>query len=839
MLRLTFKNLRAHKVRFALTTFGVVLAVSFVVSAFVMGDGLRSTFGNLSDEISAGVDVEVRPYDTFGATDALDDDDLAVATAVDGVEAAVGTVEAPENSVRPIKADGEEISSAGPPQLAFSWSDNTELSPFELVEGTSPEPGEFVMDLDAADQHGFVVGETYRVITATGQHELTLSGISRFGTDNETLGAVLMGMNTGEANELFGTTGYDSISITVDDGVDADAVMAELAASLPDFEVVDQATVASEQSADFNEGIDIVQNVLLGFGGVALFVSIFIIYNTFAIVLSQRTREMGLLRVVGADAGQLRRSTMGEALVIGVLASILGILGGLAVAAGLTALFGALGADLPDYPTIVSARTITVASVVGIGVTAVAAFGPTRRASRVSPVVALRDAGEDDTAASRTRIVAGVALGVVGVIAGGFGLSGAGSTEATIALMALGAVGVFVGVTLISPLLVGPVVQVVAWPLRRLGVAGKLAGNNARRNPRRTSTTAAALMIGLAVVTMALVVGESLKAQFSKTLESSVSADYIVNDSTSDAGFPTTLADEVAASAAFESVTGFKYVEGRSGGEIDDIAAADLAVLPDLLDLDVVEGDYRAEPGTAMVNAERAERDGLEVGDVVAMEFDSGEVVDLTVTGLFDDAFVIDTPWLVDEATLDAAGVREVDSWLAFLAAPSADDATVQAALDQLSTAYPNAEIDTAAEFRERVEGLVDGVLTVLNALVALAVVIALIGIANTLALSVHERTRELGLTRAVGMTRRQVRRMVRYESAIIAGFGALLGVAIGIGFGWATVEALPDNFTETLAVPTGRIVILLVTAAAAGLVAAWLPARRAARMNVLDAISH
>ncbi len=838
MLKLTFKNLRANKVRFALTTFGVVLAVSFVVSAFVLGDGLRSTFTSLSDEIVAETDVAVRPVDEFGAPTVLSTDDLAIVEATDGVAEAVASTEAPENSVRPINADGDEIPSNGPPQLAFSWSDNEALSPVTLVEGDSPEVGEFVMDLDSAATHGFDIGETYTVITPSGRQELTLSGLSRFGTDNQTLGAVLMGMNADQVDELFGTTGYDEIAISVEDGVDPDQVIASLRASLVDYEVVDQATVAGDQAAEFNQGIDIVQNILLGFAGVSLFVSIFIIYNTFAIVLSQRTREMGLLRAIGADSRQLRRSAMGEALVIGVLASVLGIIGGLLVAAGLTALFGLIGADLPDYPTIISVRTVSAATLVGIGVTVVAAFGPTRKASRIAPIAAIRDGGEAGAPRSRTRLLTGGVFVAAGVILGGLGLAGTGSTSGTVSLMALGAIGVFLGVTFASPLLVGPVVSMVGWPLRRLGVAGKLAGQNAQRNSRRTATTAAALMIGLAVVSMALVVGESVKAQFRETLESSVTAEYLVVDQTSDAGFPTTVVDDIAADPAFGDVTGFKYADVSVNGSIEEAVAADLGAMPALFDIDVSDGGFVDDGTSLLVSRSRADDWDLAVGDSITMAFTTGVRTDLTISGIYDDEFLVEEPWLLDQRTFADAGVTVADNWLAFSSVDGADPAAVGTALAALGTTYPQADIQTAAEFQETLEGLIDQILTVLNALVALAVVIALIGIANTLALSIHERTRELGLVRAVGMSRRQVRRMVRYEAALIAFFGAALGIAIGIAFGAATVTALPDSFTSTLAIPGGQIAVLLVTAAFAGLTAAWLPARRAGRMNILAAIA-
>ena len=354
MFRLTFKNLLANKVRFALTTFGVMLAVSFVVAAFVLGDGLRSTFTDVSEEVTAGVDLEVRNVADFGDAPPLPADTVSVVAAVDGVADAVASIEAADNAVRPIKANGETIPTDGPPQLAFNWIDNPQLSPFTLVDGAPPQIGEFTMDVDAAAKHGFVIGDTYEVMVPAGRVDLTLSGTSSFGADNSTLGAVLMQMNTDQASELFGIDGIGSVAVQVADGADvADvqaAVATAVATTVPTAEVVDHATVLEETTSEFTDEINIVGNILLGFGGVALFVSIFIIYNTFAIVLGQRTRELALLRTVGADPKQIRRSVLGEALAVGVIASVGGIGGGIAVAKGIDALFGVMGVDLVRVP---------------------------------------------------------------------------------------------------------------------------------------------------------------------------------------------------------------------------------------------------------------------------------------------------------------------------------------------------------------------------------------------------------------------------------------------------------------------------------------------------------
>lgn len=840
MLRLTLKSLAANRVRFAMTTFAVVLAVSFVVSSFVLTDGLRASFGDLSEEIVEGTDLEVRPAGTFGNPTILDADDLAAVAATDGVAIAAALVESPEDSVRPVKADGTEISTAGPPHLAFGWIDAPDVSPFAIVEGSGPDaPNEFAIDVDTAADHGFVVGDTYDMLTPTGTLQMVLSGTTSFGSDNDTLGAVLLQVETDALLSMLDQTGYDAIQVALDSDADSSTVQRALAGVIPATDIVDNATLESEQKADFNEGIDIIGNVLLGFAGVSLFVSIFIIYNTFSIVLGQRTRELALLRTVGADPVQLRRSVQGEALSIGIIASIIGIGAGVGVAFGLRGLFGLIGADLPDGPTIVSTRTIVVALVVGIVVTLISAVGPARKAARVPAIAALRDGAAAGEGPASRRLAIGGGIGVVGLVAGAIGLFGGLSTAATVGLLALGAIGVFTGVALLSPVFAGPLTRILGWPASRVsGVAGKLAQDNAGRNPRRTATTAAALMVGLALVTMALVVGESLKAQLRSTLASSVSADYLITED-GDAGFPGSLGTDVAASDVVTDSVAWAYDDVLVGGEIFDVPSADHAAITRLFDLGFVEGGHDPAVNHAVfVSDDEAAALGIEVGQTISTEFSSGETRMVTVTGIFSDDVIVEEKYVFDSAVWADAGADDTLYWLAVEIDESATPAAVQQAFDDIGTSYPLATVETFVQYVDGIEDEIDGLLAALNAMVALAVVIALIGIANTLALSVFERTRELGLLRAVGMTRRQLRRMVRFEAGLVALFGAVLGVAIGIGFGWAAVAALPAEFTSTLAVPVNRIVVLVIVAGVAGLVAAWGPARRAGRLNVLDAIS-
>ncbi len=840
MLRLTLAGLRANKVRFALTTLGVTLAVSFVVSAFVLGDGLRSTFGSVSQDITAGIDVEVRPAEDFGDPPPLPSDTAGIVADVDGVAAAAPGIEAPWDAVQLLDGSGQPINEGGPPHIAWAWIDNPGLNAFTLVEGTAPGPDEFVVDLDTADRQGLVLGESYALTTPTGRVELTLVGTSSFGDDNATAGAVLVQMDSDRIAELLGTDGIDSVAVEVEDGADVARVQAAIAAAVPEADVVDHDVLLAEADESLTGEIDLVGNILLGFGGVALFVSVFIIYNTFAIVVGQRTKELALLRTVGADPAQIRRSVLGEALAIGLLGSVGGILGGIGVARGLEALFNAGSAALPDSPTILAARTVVAAFVVGVGVTLPTAIGPARRASTVPLIAALRDGGTDSAPGSRTRIISGVGLFVFGLLAGALGLSGAGGTGATVVLMAGGAVGVFLGVTLLSPMAVGRVTRVLGWPMARMaGVTGRLAQQNAARNPRRTATTGAALMVGLALVSAVLVVGHSVKQTLGSSLSEVAIGDYYLTDELDEVTFPLGLPAELAADDRFDAVSGFRYVETRIGDEVSENVAADFDQVPELLELDVSEGGYDTTVANpVLIASSHAHETGLGLGDTITTEFAGGGVAQSTITGVFDNDSLIRSDFLFDQSSFDAGGDTTGPDWVAVSVADGVDDSSVATAIDGLKEAFPAADIETNEEYLDRIEGMIDELLAVVNVMVALAVVIALIGIANTLALSVFERTRELGLVRAVGMSRRQLRRMIRFEAALVAGFGAVLGVSVGLLFGSGVALALPDSFVTGVAVPVGSIVLLVAVAAGAGVLAAAMPARRAARLDVLDAVS-
>ncbi len=838
MWKLTLRTLNANKIRLGLTTFAVVLGVSFVVSSLVLGDGLRNSFGSLSEEIIGGTDLEIQPDSEFGSAQPLDQSLEATIQGVDGVENAVGQVIG--DNIQPIKADGTPVTTVGPPLLGFSWVDDPALSGFTVVEGRAPESGmEFTLDQDAVANNGFVIGETYGMITPSGRVDLELVGVTRFGEDNATLGAVLSQFPLETAQQLFNRTGQlDSIVVAYADGADGDTVQAAIAAVLPEqAEAVNQQQLLDDTKADFNEGVNIFNNILLGFAGVALFVSIFIIANTFAIVLGQRTKELALLRAIGASPRQVRRSTMTEALIVGVIASCLGILGGLGLNYGLRAMFDALGASLPPSDLILAPRTIIVAFAVGVGVTLLSAFGPARKASSVPPIAAMQDSVDAPRARDGRRNLIGFGIMAAGIAVGTFGLFGdVGGVAATIAMLAAGAVLSFVGLAFASPAVAKPLIGVLGLPLRALGAAGELSTQNAGRNPRRTASTAASLMVGLALVTTALVVGESIKRSISDTLASEVRADYIAS---ADVPINPMLISDMAESGTFDAVTGYRYDQVRLGGDVTGVMGTDLEATDRLFDLGVTDGALVNDRSSLVILEDEASKKGYEVGDVIDVTFPSGTTEPLTVAGIFSSSTVMDEKYLISQQGWEDRFGAANDWWAAALIADGVTSEQAEAALNGFESQYPQIGFESQAEFRESAEAQIDGMLVAINAMLVLAIIIALVGIANTLALSVFERTREIGLLRAVGMSRRQTRRMIRWEAAQVALFGSILGIGLGLVFGWGVVTALPDSFVSTLAFPVSRISILVAVCGLAGLVAAALPARRASKLNVLDAISY
>ena len=860
MFRLTVKNLLAKKIRFALTTLAVIASVAMVVGVFVMTDSLRSSFEGLAENIAGSSDLSVRSPQELGNDfdrRPVDEAIADVVAAVDGV-GAVTPVATSFNDVVVIDGDGNAIRPSGPPALGFNWLPEQF---FLINDGREPtKADEFVVDVETAARNGLIVGEAYDIDGPLRQERFTLVGLFRFGSpDRHTgLGQTMAAFELETARAFFGLEGsYSEVTLTIAPDADLDEVQAAVQQAVgPDLEVITAEAVREETASEFNSVISIFNSILLAFAFIIVFVATFIINNTFQIVVSQRIRELGLLRAIGATGRQVSRSVYLEALLVGVFSTVVGIGLGILLGNGLRELLNLLGFALPSGPTELRPRTVVWAASIGIGVTMLSSIVPARRARTIPPIAAI-NADQRLPAASLTRrlYLGGTMVGL-GTVLLGLGLFVASSTRSVVTLVAVGAVLVFIGTNTLSPSFARPAALLIGRPLATTGISCQIARGNAARSPRRTASTAGALMIGLALVGMAAVVGASLSKTFLNTLDNSVKADYFIQSTSAGFDPSVTFSEEVPeairALPEFDSVVRYRWGQSSISvaGTTGDLFTADLAEVDRHLDADVVAGDLAgADPERSIaVHRDVADDLDLRVGSPLPVTFPDGETESLTVAAIFLDGTLFGN-WLVDNAVWERHFTRTGISFASATVAGFSDDlseAEQQALLSQAAEAiapitdrFPTVIAENRVEFRQSQQDQLNSFLAVIFALLALSLVIALIGIANTLALSVFERTREIGLLRAVGMTRRQLRRAIRWESVIIAVFGALLGLTLGVLFGVAAVVAIPDSLISTASIPFAQLIGYVLVAAIAGIVAAILPAFRASRLNILDAISH
>ena len=858
MLRLGIKSLLAHKVRFALTASTIVIGVAFVVASFVTADSLRSGFDQLARDINTGTDYTVRGELPFGdLTEAVAPavpadlvDDIA---AVDGVEIAKGSLFV--DGVIPVDGSGEAVTTFGPPVAGTNWLEDESLSQFYLMEGRWPVGGsEFAIDITTFtdDSYDFELGGTYQVVTPTGPREFTLTGAAQFGfPENAGVGAIFSLFSTATAQEVLGFPGeFTVISVRAEAGADIAELQARIEAVLPDGVEVITAADSEEEFSDATETfIGPFQTILLVFAFIVLFVSMFIISNTFNIVLGQRVRELSLLRAVGATPQQVRRSVLTESAIIGVVASVAGLGLGMLGALGIKALFNALGASLPEGSLPLTLRTVLWAVAVGVGFTVLASLVPAIKASRISPVAGLSEGTTSEERASLgwKRLASGGVLLAIGLVLTGLGLFGSfdGATP-QLSTLGAGAAITFVAVAVLSPLAARTVVSLLARPLEWImPISGRLARANAARNPRRTSATAVALTIGLALVTMVSIVGQSLKVSFGERLASAFTADFIVTVDTQ-AGLPQTLSRDIRA-ADIGTPVGFDFdlvqietlsTEAQTAVVQTTLTAARISDLDAVINIDVTEGTLDGfDPQSGLlIHSDVAGDEGLALGDQVDLTFVSGDRVTVDVAAIFEGSGFWSN-WFIDSALHEQVATTAFDDVVMVQSAID-DPEAARASIDEVLDGYPQAVLEDRQEFQESIESNLNTVLVLVNVFLGFALLIALVGIVNTLTLSVFERIREIGLLRAVGMTRRQMRRMIRWEAAAVSLYGAVVGVVLGGAFGLATSAAIPDDIIDTVSVPAAQLVFFLVLSVAFGLIAALFPAFRASRMNVLDAIA-
>ena len=857
MTRASLKGIAGRKLRTALTALAIVLGVAMVSGAYTLTDTMLSAADELSGASYGGTDAvvnakqefEVDPNSEIGGVAApIPASVLQQVRAVPEVGVAVGDVT--DLSTKVIGRDGKPVGT-GP---YFGAGHDAQapggdrLNPFQLTGGRWPDgPDEVVLDRGTAESEKYAIGSTVTIKSHGPQQRFKLVGVANFG-GVESLGTATIAIfDLPRAQELFDKRGeFDGILVGAREGTSAEAVRDALAKALPEYRV----QTAEEDDRFTLEGlkefIGILQKALLAFGGVAVFVGAFIIFNTLSITVAQRAREFGMLRTIGASRRQVLASVLIEALAVGFVASVIGLFAGLGLAKLVDAIFRSSGIALPEAGMVFSTRTIIVALVLGVVVTVLAGLAPALRATRVSPVSVMREgAALPESRVSRWAGRIAIVTTVVGLAVLGWALFGGGlSVGERFALMAPGVLILFVGVALLSPRLVRPLARVLGWPAERFGrSAGRLARRNATRNPGRTAVTAAALMIGVALVAFVAVFGNGMKTSNTNALERQVRADYVINGRDGWSSIDPAAANAVRDVPGVVAVTGLVQDEARAFGEKTGVDGVDPAALDRVFRYEWEEGGAASlrelERGGAIVKKEYADEHDLSIGSRIELTAASGKKLAVTVAGISDPP-AFDPLGVGDVAVARSAFERTFEARedrFTFVDTSNTESATT-AALEKRLEGFPDAKIQTAAEFREEQAKSIDDLLSIFNVLLALAVIVSLFGIVNTLVLSVFERTRELGMLRAVGMTRRQVRRMVRHESVITALIGAVLGIAVGL-FLAALATAALSQYDVEFAVPVGTLIVFTIVAAIAGVIAAILPARRAARLDPLAALQY
>jgi putative ABC transport system permease protein len=845
VFRIALKGLFARKLRLFTTSLAVLLGVAFMSGTLVLTDTIGRTFDDLFANAAAGTDAVVRgkaavTSDFGNQRDRVPAGLVDTVRAVDGVQAAEGFV---EGYAQVVGKDGKAVGNPGrgAPTFGRNWGTVATLNPFRLVQGREPRAdGEVVLDLYTAKQAKVGVGYPITVLTEKGPRKVTVVGLATFGSADGTGGATNVMFTDSAAQRLLGEPGrYDQIAAVAAPGVSQRELRDRLSRAIPaNAEAITGDALTKENQSAIRKSLRFFNAFLLTFAIVALLVGSFIIYNTFSIIVAQRGREMALMRAVGASRRQVLGSVLVEAVAVGLIASLLGLVAGIGVAAGLKAVLAAFGVDIPAGGVVLGANTVLTALVAGVGVSVASAFFPARRAAKVPPVAALRDFAVETPGGSRRRTVIGALITALGGALLLQGLFGSGGNKP--ASVGLGATVVFFGVAALGPVFARPAARLIGAPLPRLrGMPGALARENAMRNPKRTASTAAALMIGVGLVGFITIFAASAKTSINDSIDKAFTGDFVIDSGTFGFGG---LSPELAAALTklpeVGPVAEFRIGQANVDGGAHFVSGVDPAPLSKILDLDVAQGSLDDLRGDAIaVDSTTAKSKGWHVGDQVKVTFAKVGDKTLRVAAIYRRADA-GGQYLIPLATYQRYFAAQFDARVFVSRASGVSAADTRRAVESVTSAYPNATLQDQTEFKAAQAAQINTLLGLIYVLLVLAILIAFLGIMNTLALSIFERTRELGLLRAVGMTRAQLRSTVRWESVIIALFGTLLGLLIGLFFGWALVQALKDQGFDHLTVPIGQLAAVVLVAALAGVVAAVWPGYRAARLDVLKAIA-
>ena len=856
MIRVALRGLAGRKFRAALTSLAVVLGVAMVSGTFVLTDTIDKAFDAIFTESYASTDAVVSgkaPDISFEGSvpqsPAVPASILDRVRELDTVDAATGSV-IDETSTKILKPDGKAINTQGAPSFGFGFDySQSQFNPLQLVEGSWPRaPDEVVIDATTADEQGYGVGETIRVGTLQPVREFRVSGIARYGSVSSLGSATFAGFTVEAAQELLDRKGkFDLISVAAASGVTPEELVEDIRPVLPEIaQVRTGQEQGQEEAGEISEFTSFIRYFLLAFGAVALFVGAFVIFNTMSITVAQRTRELATLRTIGASRGQIRLAVLLEAFVIGLVASVVGFFFGVGLAFGLNALFKALDLDLPTTDMVIATRTVVFAFVIGIVVTVLAAFVPALRATRISPILAVREGAELPRGrfARYTPYVALVLLAIaLGLMARAMFTDELDIGQRLLSV-AFGVLLLFVGVAMISSKLVRPLAALIGIPGEKAaGVSGFLARRNTLRNPGRTAATAAALMIGLALVTFVAVLSNGMKESNRGAIEDQIAADFVVTSQDGFTPFVKGAGDEAAKAPGIELATSVRSEVGQVAGTNKYVTGIETDKIASVYKFDWADGsdESLASLGKygAIVDADFAEDRNLEIGDSLSFLSGSGREATLEVKATYDPPpfFQLLGSVSIPQPTFDELYDRPRNQFT-FINVPGEPTPAVEAPIEQAVATFPDAKVQTREAWITEQDEEFNQFLLMLYILLALSVIISIFGMINTLALAVFERTRELGMLRAVGMTRWQARTMIGSESVITALIGAAIGLPLGMFLAAMVTKAL-EQYDVRYAVPLTPLIVFAVVAVLVGVVAAIMPARRAARLNVLEALQY
>jgi len=837
MRRVALRGLLARKTRLALTALAVALGVTLISGTYVFTDTINASFDRIFSEAYKSTDVVITPNDEValnenGDLPPIDGAALDRVKGIDGVENVEGSIFDQGGTF--LTRKGEPFAAQGPKFVA-SVFDDRRFGGFSYAEGRRPQSdGEVAVDKATARKEGFAVGDRFEIQAETEKKAYTITGLTQVAGVDSYGGAAVALLTLPEAQRVTKKEGkYDEIDLTVAKGRDAQAVTTTIRGALPkSLDVRTGEAEAADQSADIRDELGFLQTALLAFAGVSVFVGAFIIFNTFSITVAQRAREFALLRTLGASRAQVLRSVLGEGIVLGVLGSAVGLALGIVVAAGLRALFKAIGFELPSTGTVLEARTVYVSLGVGVLVTLVSCLAPALRATRVPPVAALREGvAMPESRSSRLAFPLALALTTIGIAAIAVGLFAGLKESPALLCVGLGAAATFLGVALLSPRLVGPIASVVGRPIEAtFGITGRLARENTVRQPGRTAVTSAALMVGVALVAFATIFAAGAKSTINDAIDAGLRGQAVLQNQDGFSPFAAAATERVASLDGVDRVTAVRFVDARVAGEKEGVTGVDPRTFPALYQTALPPlGD-----DTIVVSKGYAEKHGTKVGDTIALTTATAKRLKLRVAGVIEDkGRLLRDLTVSNDLVVRDFGQRKDSLVIVGYAGGDGTKAAIDAAME---TDFPQVEALTAEEFKDDQAGQVDQLLALVYALLALTVVVAMFGIVNTLVLSVTERTRELGMMRAIGTSRRQVRRVIRYEAVITAMIGGVLGIVLGVLLALLVSRTI-DDFS--LSIPYVLLVVLFLAAALAGVIAAVLPARRASKLNVLEALAY